>query len=121
MSEEANAARREIEKRLLDAAETLMQENFGSLDGDSFYKFADTLKELVSYHETYGDIRDTVIGFEALNAYLIVVRRLNGMLRESTFSRQHIKIREKLDYIETLIDEIISEGYGKMYYDDEEN
>lgn len=80
MSEDANVVRRDIEKRLLEAAMTLMRENFASLDGDSFYRFADTLKELISYHEMYGDIRDTVIGFEGLNAYLIVTRRLNGML-----------------------------------------
>jgi hypothetical protein len=75
----------------------------------------------VRFHENRGDIREPVIGFEGLNAYLIVTQQLIEMSQREEYVKHHQKIRRTLDHIEILIDEIISEGYARMHHDEDEN
>lgn len=122
MTQEANAERREIEKRLNSCTGELLKLRFNPeqwLESLVLKTFTETLHELVKFHTWHGEIRDTVVGFEGISAYLIVTGLLDEMLHDDKNTELREKMEEKLDHIKIQMQEIIAEGYAKMYYDEE--
>ncbi|MBI1258663.1 MAG: hypothetical protein GC204_14440 [Chloroflexi bacterium] len=122
MTQDANAERREIEKRLMRSADELLKLRFNPeqwLESQALKTFMETLYELVQFHQWHGEIRDTVVGFLGISAYIIVTGLLDEMLLEEKNSDLHEKMKEELDYIKTTMQEIIAEGYAKTYWDEE--
>ena len=124
MTQDANAERREIEKRLMSSVNAIINIGLDSvqwLDSQPLKNFTETLYELVTFHTWHGEIGDTVVGFEAVSAYMIVTGQLYEMLRDERFSDSYERIGDELDYITSLMQKIIAEGYSKMYYDERAN
>jgi hypothetical protein len=114
---------KKLEKRLWLAVEALLNSGLGSevwLKGDNLDRYFKTFEELVEFHKSRGDIRETTIGFEGLNAYLVIERQLNEMLISAATSQYRALIAEKLGYLNALLDDIIAEGYTKMHSDEDE-
>ncbi|HVU13385.1 MAG TPA: hypothetical protein VHD90_19035 [Phototrophicaceae bacterium] len=122
MTQDATTERREIEKRMMDSTQKLLELRFNPtewLDSQALKTFSEALYELVQFHEWHGEIRDTVVGFEGIQAYLTVTGLLRDMLRDEANSELREKMSETLDHIEILLQKIIAEGYSKMYWDEE--
>ncbi len=122
MTQDPTTERREIEKRMMDATQELLELRFNPtewLDSQALKTFSEALYELVQFHEWHGEIRDTVVGFLGISAYLIVTGLLNDMLRDEQNTDLHEKMAQTLDHIQIQMQNIIAEGYSKMYWDEE--
>src|SRR5690348_9841681 len=108
MTQDAHTERREIEKQLMASAEELLglySNPAQWLDSQALKTFSKALYELVQFHQWHGEIRDTVVGFLGINAYIIVTGLLNEMLLDEKNSDLHEKMKGKLDYIKMTMQE----------------
>jgi hypothetical protein len=123
LSYQMDVEQKAIEKRLWNALEeALKNSSFGSMQwllSEDMGLYFKVLDELVDFHERRGDIRETLLGFEALNSYIVVTRGLNMLLGKALNSQQRNQILAQLARVEGMMDDIIAEGYTKMHSNEE--